>query len=91
MKRIKTSEDVGKAIYKQHRDDLHLHASFSNPDGNFMGFSGRGEMMSQYSFDGFQPFIELRTTWDLECPEQIERKNEKHEYFLFVPEASDFD
>jgi hypothetical protein len=90
-KRIKTTPEVGRAICQAHKDTLMLYGSFSNPDGGFMGFSGRGEMMSQYSFDGIVPFIELRTTWEIETPEQIERVNEVHEYWLFVPSAEDFD
>jgi hypothetical protein len=84
-KKIPTTKDVWQAIRTAHGDALGVFASFSNPDGMFMGFSGRGEMMTEYGFHGADcPIIGAETTWDIDEEVSGKRSNEQTRYWLCV-------
>ena len=87
-KRHPTTYEVWKAIKAAHADDLQVFASFSNPDGQFMGFSGRGEMMTEYGIRGSDcAIMGARTTWEISY--EGERGPEHHIYWLCLPIESD--
>ena len=85
--RTQTSAEVWAVIHARHRHELKVLASFSNPDGRAFGGNGeRGEMETTYGFSGCDyPFMEVRTTWDIDPEQPYKRVNEKHVYWLLLP------
>ena len=87
-KKHTTTPEVWRAIKAEHGKELQVFSSFSNPDGEFMGFSGRGEMMTEYGFPGSEvPLIGIRTTWEIS--ENREHGPESHQYWLCTPVSDD--
>jgi hypothetical protein len=61
-----TSRAVFDAIRNEHMTRLRVFSSFSNPEGGYMGFSGRGEMETEWGLEGTDyPILGANTTWDI--------------------------
>ena len=90
MRYIQTSAEVIACIRIKHKDDLAVFSSFSDPDGTWQGGPEKtGRMMTEYCFK-FQsiPLFKMETTWEIGNP-SWNRKNEKTEYWLCVPEKEE--
>lgn len=84
-KRITTTKEVWQAIRHAHGGEMGVFSSFSNPDGEFMGFSGRGEMMTEWAINGADfPIIGAQTTWDIDELDRSVKSNEQTRYWLCV-------
>jgi len=83
---IPTSPEVWAVIKARHGPNLKVYASFSDPEGTFMGRDGtEGRMETSYALPGADfPLMEARTTWRID-PDSRKRHDEKHEYWLCVP------
>jgi len=84
---ISTSAEVYAVIFARHRDRLRAFSSFSDPHGTFNGGPGEiGRMHTTWGFDGCSwPFMECRSTWDIDPDQPHKRINERHEYWLCMP------
>ena len=53
----------------------------------FSSYSSQGTMHTSYGFEiGDYPVIEARTTWEVDPNAPHKRVNEKHKYWLCLPE-----
>ena len=86
----KTSPEVW-AVIKAAHPELKVFSTYSAPDGDYFGDPSTCVMMTEYGFDGSDcPIIGAETTWDRNPdPNNYERINEKHEYWICVGIAED--
>lgn len=89
--RLPTSPEVWAVLRVRHGKEMGVYGSFSNPDGTFNGGPGEtGEMHTIYCLNGaVTPFMEARTTWTIDPERPHKRIDEKHEYWLCLPQATD--
>lgn len=89
----RSTPEVWAVIRARHHDQMRVCSSFSDPSGERGAyFCGQGRMETTYSLDGSDyPLIGARTTWDIDPEGKSDRKNEKHEYFLFCIEKENVD
>ncbi|MFA6125490.1 hypothetical protein [Sphingomonas sp.] len=85
-RKMRTSAEVWAVIRAAH-PELVVFGSFSAPCGQAHGDPTRSRMETSYGFAGsYFPVIEARTTWDWNPEKPSDRANEKHEYWLCLPE-----
>lgn len=78
-KTIPTSPEVWLAIRKEH-PEMVVYSSFSH----------EGRMFTSYGFkSGNFPVIEAETTWDIDPENRCNRVDERHKYWLCLPEKAD--
>ncbi len=89
-KKIPTTPEVWAVIHARHHQELTVFGSYSAPDGDYLGNSLEGRMMTDYGFDGADcPLIGIDTRWDIDREKPHRRLNERHEYWLCVPIDTD--
>jgi hypothetical protein len=82
FKRTSTSAEVYAVLRARHGDAMTVFASFSDPDGTFVGGDGtRGRMETVWALMD-APLLEVRTTWDIDPAKPSTRINSKNEYWL---------
>lgn len=83
---VQTTPEVWQAIREAH-PEMVVYGSFSAPDGNYFGNPREGRMFTSYGFaKGNFPVIEAETTWDIDRGNPCRRANERHKYWLCLPE-----
>lgn len=84
-KRVPTSAEVWAVIRARH-PEMRVFGSYSAPDGDHFGDLSKGKMFTSYGFEqGDFPVIEAQTTWDIDKETPLKRVNERHEYWLCLP------
>ena len=88
--RMITTPEVWAVIRARHHDDMKVFSSFSAPDGDSMGNPDEGRMDTEYGFAGApHPFIGTSTRWDIDREQPHKRLNERHNYWLCIPDGTD--
>jgi len=88
-KTVPTTLEVWRAIREAH-PEMVVYGSFSAPDGNYYGDPSEGKMFTSYGFkQGEFPVIEAETRWDIDRAKPYERHNERHKYWLCLPEKAE--
>ena len=85
-KTVQTTPEVWRAIREAH-PEMVVYSSFSAPDGDYFGNHREGRMFTSYGFkSGDFPVIEAETTWDIDRENRCNRVDERHKYWLCLPE-----
>jgi hypothetical protein len=88
-KRASTSAEVWAVIRARH-PEMRVFSTYSAPDGDQFGDPNKGKMFTSYGFEhGDYPVIEAQTTWDIDPVTRRKRVNERHEYWLCLPERDE--
>ena len=85
-KKISTSYEVWATIKRNHSEELRVFSSYSAPNGDQFGDLSTAVMYTEYGFlDADCPLIGAETKWDVDSSHSVERKNERHKYWLCAP------
>ena len=81
-----TTAEVWAVIHASHRGHLKVFGSYSAPEGDQFGNPDQGVMETTYGFEGADfPLMKAVTTWDIDREKSYNRPNEKHAYWLCLP------
>ncbi len=83
-RKVATSAEVYAVIHARHRAQLAAYRTYSAPDGDHFGDPETCVMETDWGIKGQDgPLLGIRTTWECDPSEPAQRRNEKHEYWLW--------